>query len=283
MELPTPAYLGALHTFCGLEAEVSELIWHNNQWRVNDRRPTFLYAAPEFHNPDGSTLRLEQRESFLSLADQLGVPVIEDAPYEALRCAHAAPPLLALHIKRSRSIDKGRVIYCGTISKTIVPGLRVGWLVPRRDVAERVVLSKQGADVHTGMLAQMALIIVLPEIFERQVARTRDMYQERRVAALKALAAHMPDGACWTHPGGGLFTWVTLPEAIDARAFLQRASDEARVVFVPGADAFYADGRRSTSFRLSYSLTPPHIIAEGVARLGHALDSFANRGKRSLG
>jgi DNA-binding transcriptional MocR family regulator len=275
--LTTPAYLGALQAFCGFEAEISELSWHDGQWLITGRPPSLLYSVPEFHNPDGSTLGQEQRMSLLTLAAQLGVPLIEDAPYEALRFdgGPATPPLLALDIEHSRSIDNSRVIYCGTVSKTIVPGLRVGWLVARRDVAERVVLAKQAVDVHTGVLAQMALAAVLPEIFEQQITRARAMYRERRDAALQALAAHMPKAVSWTQPEGGLFIWVTLPEGLDARAFLRWASDQARVVFVPG-DAFYADGRRSSSFRLSYSLTPPHVIAEGVARLGRALESFAN-------
>jgi DNA-binding transcriptional MocR family regulator len=146
--LSTPAYLGALQAFCGLEAEVSELSWGTDQWLTGAHAPNLIYTVPEFHNPDGSSLGTEQRLKLLELADTLCIPVIEDSPYEALRFGDAPAPasLLALDIQRTKSIENSRVIYCGSVSKTIVPGLRIGWIVARTEIAERVVLAKQGTE-----------------------------------------------------------------------------------------------------------------------------------------
>ena len=164
------------------------------------------------------------------------------------------PSLLALDTA-DKGIDASRVIYCGTFSKTVVPGLRIGWIVAPRPVVERLVLIKQASDLHTSALNQMAMLAVAKAIVPHHAGRIRAAYRDRRNTMLRALETSMPASVTWTCPEGGMFLWVTLPQNLDSAQLLERAIAEAGVAFVPGA-AFYPDRSVRNALRLSYSLTP---------------------------
>jgi DNA-binding transcriptional MocR family regulator len=204
----------------------------------------------------------------LEAAEALDLPLIEDTAYEKLRYDGAAlPSLQALDIERSGGIDNSRVIYCGTFSKSIVPALRIGWIVAAQPVIQKLVLIKQASDLHVSTLNQMVMHEVASEIIESHAEAIRPVYKARRDAMMAALAAHMPNGVSWTKPEGGMFTWVTLPDGMDAAALLARAIHEARVAFVPGS-AFFADRSQTNYLRLSFSLSDEASITEGIRRLG---------------
>jgi DNA-binding transcriptional MocR family regulator len=267
-----PTYLGALQAMSAYEPVYAPL-----PRRGNNRPPpapsasgraALAYVMPSFANPTGESLDGEERQELLAALD---VPVIEDAAYEALRYdGTAAPPLLALEAARMGGIDEGRVLYCGTFSKTVVPGLRLGWVAAPVPVIRRLVLIKQASDLHTPSLSQMVMHEVVQEVLPAHIAPIRAAYRARRDAMLQALAAEMPVGVQWTKPEGGMFLWLTLPEEIDAAALLQRAISEARVAFVPGR-AFHADGSGANTLRLSFSRADEATIGEGIARLAKLL------------
>lgn len=158
------------------------------------------------------------------------------------------------------------VIYCGTFSKTISPGLRTGWICAGKPLIRRLVLVKQMSDLNSATINQMVMHHLAEATYAGQVCAARAHYRRRRDAMLAALAAHMPEGVSWTRPEGGLFIWLTLPTGIDTAALLERSVVEARVAFVPGA-AFFTDGAGRNCARLSYSLCDEAQIAENIARV----------------
>ena len=208
------------------------------------------------------------RQNILAMADELDCAVIEDAAYQSLRFdGEAIPPMLALEIARKVSIEDCRTIYCGSFSKTLSPGLRVGWICASKVVIGRLVLMKQAADLHSSTINQMAICHVAQAMFDDHVATIRDVYRARRDAMLEALTAHMPKGVTWTKPEGGMFVWVTLPDRMNGADLLAQSLKSERVAFVPGS-AFYADGSGTNTLRLSFSRADAPTIAEGIKRLG---------------
>jgi DNA-binding transcriptional MocR family regulator len=271
-----PTYLGALQAFSAYEPRYDEL-----RPELGNRTPQsyraaaasaggevkFAYIVPDFANPTGESLSRAGREHLLDLAAELDVPIIEDSAYAALRFdGEALPCLQALDVSRAGSIEASRVIYCGTFSKTLSPGLRTGWICAGQALIRRLVLIKQMSDLNSSTINQIVMHRLAQSTFVRQVPRASEHYRRRRDAMLAALAAHMPAGVTWTRPSGGLFTWLTLPASVDTAELLQRAVSEARVAFVPGS-AFFADGRGHNTLRLSYSLPDEATIATGIERL----------------
>lgn len=271
-----PTYLGALGAFNAYEPHYDRLKAHGNRSAAdyaetataNGGRVKFAYASVDFANPTGETLDLAARQNILTLADDLDCAVIEDAAYQSLRFdGDAIPPMLALEIARKGSIEDCRSIYCGSFSKTLSPGLRVGWICASKDVIGRLVLMKQAADLHSSTINQMAICHVAETMFDDHVASIRDVYRARRDAMLDALAAHMPKGVHWTKPEGGMFVWVTLPDHMNGADLLAQSLKSERVAFVPGS-AFYADGSGTNTLRLSFSRADAPTINEGIKRLG---------------
>jgi DNA-binding transcriptional MocR family regulator len=249
-----PTYLGALQAFSAYQPRYDEL-------RPDKGNRT------DFANPTGETMSRQARERLLDLAAELDIPIIEDSAYAALRFeGEPIPAIQALDIARSGGLDAARTIYCGTFSKTMSPGLRIGWIVAGKPLIRRLVLVKQASDLNSANVNQMVMHKLVETTYERQVTAARSHYRRRRDAMLAALAEHMPAGVTWTEPQGGLFVWVRLPEGCDAAALLQRAVAEARVAFVPGG-AFFFDGSGRNSMRLSYSLPDEATIREGIRRL----------------
>ncbi|CUA94738.1 PLP-dependent aminotransferase family protein [Pannonibacter indicus] len=271
-----PTYLGALQAFNAYEPHYDRLIPLGNRPAEDFVKAAqerggavkFAYASADFANPTGETLDRQTRERILDLAGELNIPVIEDAAYQSLRYdGEPVPPMLALDIARCGHIDAARTIYCGSFSKTLSPGLRVGWICAAAPVISRLVLMKQAADLNTSTINQMVLADVAERYFDTQVETIRKAYQARRDCMLDALSRHMPQGCSWSRPDGGMFVWVTLPEGLDGATLLARSLETVKVAFVPGK-AFFADGSGANTLRLSFSCANETMIEEGISRLG---------------
>lgn len=268
-----PTYLGALQAFNCYEPVYDVLPGPGSNRTVDsyakgEGAPRLGYCMPEFQNPSGTSLTRDERLQMLDAADAMDLPLIEDNAYEKLRYdGERVPSLLALDIARKGGIENSRVIYCGTFSKSIVPALRIGWVVAAKPVIQKLVIIKQASDLQVSTLNQIVMHEVASKIIEDQARVILPVYKARRDAMLAALQAHMPKGVRWTKPEGGMFVWVTLPEGMDGAALLERAIAEARVAFVPGI-AFFADRGRSNYLRLNFSLSNEASIAEGIKRLG---------------
>jgi DNA-binding transcriptional MocR family regulator len=268
-----PTYFGALQAFNGYEPVYTHFpdTFGEDVDRDGDKAPRLGYVMPDFQNPTGTSLSLDDRTALLGFTRKLGMPLIEDAAYEKLRYDGSdLPSLLALDVQDAGGVDNGHVIYCGTFSKTVVPALRVGWVVAPRPIIQKLVLIKLASDLHCSTLNQMVMHEVASETLLTNVDRIRATYKTRRDALLVALERYMPAWVSWTRPQGGMFVWVTLPQWLSAIELLQRAVVEARVAFVPGA-SFYADGSGHNTFRLSFSLTDGDKMDKGIQRLGELL------------
>ncbi len=277
-----PTYLGALQAFQVYQPEFLSVPLDDGGMQMDGlekalgRRPKFVYVLPNFHNPAGTTLALARRLRLVEMASRCGVPLVEDDPYGQLRYEGLhLPPLFQIDAEHRRSAKgqaafDGGVIYLGTLSKVLAPGLRLGWIVAPEAVIAKLVQFKQGADLQTATFNQMlAYEVARGGFLDRHIREIRRIYDERRRAMLAALARHFPDDVRWTRPSGGLFLWVTLPPGIDSAELLERALEE-RVAFIPGAP-FYAGGGGAGSLRLNFSYCTPQKIEEGVARLGRLL------------
>jgi DNA-binding transcriptional MocR family regulator len=275
-----PTYLGALGAFNAYEPSYDRLDVLANREPSSyveaaakaGGRVKFAYCVPEFSNPTGETIPVAAREKILDLAEALAIPVIEDAAYQQLRYeGEGVPPILALDIARNGGdIEKTRTLYCGTFSKTLAPGLRVGWVVASRQVIAKMVLIKQASDLHSSTINQMVVAEVANAIFDEQVATLRETYDHRRTHMLQAMERHMPKGVTWTRPEGGMFLWVTLPDGTDGAELLAKAIRDYRIAFVPGR-AFHADGSGANTLRLSFSCADDQMIDTGIERLGRLL------------
>jgi 2-aminoadipate transaminase len=276
-----PTYLGALQAFNAYQPRYLTVPLDDEGIDVAQLEaalragPKFLYLLPNFQNPAGVTMSLARRQRVVELASHYGVPILEDDPYGQLRYeGEHLPPIVHLdaehHGSRATGALTGDVIYLGTLSKTLAPGLRIGWVVAPEGVIDRLVQLKQGADLHTSTFAQMvALEAARGGFVDRHVRELRVVYDERRRAMLAALEHHFPPGASWTRPAGGLFLWATLPAGLDSREVLKHAV-AAKVAYVPG-EPFHANGGGERTLRLNFSYCPPDLIAEGIRRLGEAI------------
>jgi 2-aminoadipate transaminase len=268
-----PSYVGALGTFASYEADVVHVPM-DDDGLIPDalaavlarlgRRPKFLYTCPSFHNPAGVSLSGPRRAEILGICQRAGLPVVEDNPYGLL--GFDGEPGRALRA------DDPQVIYLGTFSKTIAPGLRVGWAVAPAGVRDKLVLAAESAVLCHSSFAQLLVREYLAsQPWREQVKVFRELYRERRDAMLDSLQASLPPGCRWTTPGGGFYVWLGLPPGLDAKAMLPRAI-AARVAYVPGT-GFYADGAGLDHLRLSYCYPEPDRIREGVRRLAGVIDA----------
>jgi 2-aminoadipate transaminase len=279
-----PTYLGALQAFNvygadylsvpsdadGLRTEILEAALRSG--------PKFMYVLPNFQNPGGTTLSEGRRHQLVLLADKYGIPIVEDDPYGQLRYeGEHLTPLVVLdreNLRRDNGYSIGNVLYLSTFSKTLAPGLRLGWIVAPPEVISKLVQLKQGADLHSSTFGQMVAYEVARDNFlDEHVKVIRRVYRERRDVMLEALAQYFPPEVTWTRPAGGLFLWVTLPHGMDT-AQLFKAAVEQNVAFVPG-DCFYApNGNQDEAMRhmrLNFSAAPPEQIREGIRRLSIAV------------
>ncbi|MGK9054123.1 PLP-dependent aminotransferase family protein [Neorhizobium petrolearium] len=273
-----PTYLGALQAFNAYEPNYDQLSFGNrtpDAYRETAAKAggavKFAYLSADFANPTGETVDRAGREKLLDLADELDIAILEDAAYQHLRYdGEAVPPILALDIARKGGIENTRTIYSGSFSKTLAPGLRVGFVVAAMPVIRKLVLMKQAADLHSSTINQIAIEHVATRGFDAQVAKIRAAYSKRRDAMLAALAKYMPKGTSWTKPEGGMFVWVTLPAGMDGADLLARSIETEKVAFVPG-QAFFADRSGANTLRLSFSCADEAMINEGIQRLGRLI------------
>lgn len=274
----SPAFLGALQAFRSYECVFDSVPTMSSPraartYLAAGAPPKIMYATADFQNPTGESLSLAERQHLLALARELDVVLLEDHAYRHLRYEGEQLPSLACLELAGRHIDEGRVIHLGTFSKSIVPGLRIGWLAAPASLIQQFVFLKQASDVQVSTLNQMVMSDVVTTCFDSLVATYRAEYRSRRDCMLQALSRHFPARCTWTKPDGGFFVWVTLPEQIDAAALLRRSLQEARVAFVPGR-AFFADGRGHDTMRLSYSFVGHEQIESGIQRLGRLVDAM---------
>jgi 2-aminoadipate transaminase len=277
-----PTYLGALQAFTAYQAQYLTVPIDEEGLRTDRLEealragPKLLYVLPNFQNPGGVTLSLERRWRLVEMASRYGVPIVEDDPYGQLRYEGShQPPLVKIDAEHHGSgcpghPYRGGVIYLGSLSKTLAPGLRIGWMVAPEEVVAKLVQMKQGMDLHTSTFSQMVVYEVARGGFlDRHVRHVRQVYGERRNAMLAALDRDFPPGVSWTRPQGGLFLWVTLPEQIDTVELLQEALKE-KVAFVPGT-SFHPNGGGRNTMRLNFSYSRPEVIEEGIRRLGNVI------------
>ena len=271
-----PTYPGAVPVFCAYEAEtiqvpidgdgliVEELEATLDQLAAEGRRPKFIYSVPTFQNPAGQTLSAERRLKLVDLVRERELLLVEDNPYALLR--YEGEPQDSLY-----KLDGGDyVLYLGTFSKILSPGIRLGWLCAPPPIMEKVVLGKQASDLCTSTLSQYFVDEYFGEGRWREyIDSLCGVYHSRRDAMLEALDEYFPAEATWSRPDGGLFLWATLPSYIDTTDLLARALRE-NVAFVPGAAAF-VDGRGGSSMRLNFSASHEDEIREGVKRIGRVV------------
>jgi 2-aminoadipate transaminase len=272
-----PTYPGAVPVFCSYQAEVVQIDCDGDGMRIEDleevlerldgegRRPKFVYSVPTFQNPAGVTLSLERRRRLVELARQRELLVVEDSPYGLLRFGgEPLPPLYQL--------DGGDfVLYIGTLSKILSPGIRLGWAVAPPPVMEKIVLGKQAADLCTSTLTQHFVREYFAEGRWREyIDDLVGIYRGRRDTMVAALRDHFPAQATWTEPQGGLFIWATLPDFIDTGDLLAKALRED-VAFVPGQAAYADESRGRNSMRLNFSGVGDEEIREGIRRIGKAV------------
>lgn len=281
-----PTYLGALQAFSVYGAQYVSVPCDEKGLRTDLLEahlrfgPKFMYVLPNFQNPGGTTLSEERRHTLVALANKYGIPIVEDDPYGQLRYeGEHLPPLVVLDRRNAPhdgGYSLGNVIYLSTFSKTLAPGLRLGWIVAPPEVIAKLVQLKQGADLHTSTFTQaVAYEVARDNFLDEHVKKIRTVYRERRDVMLEALAQYFPSEVKWTHPKGGLFLWVTLPEGMDANDLFQRALKQ-NVAFVPG-DCFFAPNGQSQEasrhFRLNFSNARPEQIREGIRRLSVAVEA----------
>ena len=273
-----PTYLGAIQAWQAYEARfhtmrvdeqgmIVDEIEHAYEKAVKEsgRPPAFIYVLPNFHNPAGTTLPLERRIKLAEIATKLDIAVVEDDPYGQLRYeGEDIPPICNLIPERT--------IYLGTFSKTMAPGLRLGWMVSAESLMKRLIQAKQGCDLHTGTLVQyVANDICQRGILKPHIKMIRQVYKKRRDTMLEALTEFWPEECQWTAPEGGLFLWARVPESIDTEVFLREKALKEKVAYVPGINFYPNSDGGSEAMRLNFSYAPPDVIVEGIKRLGLAL------------
>ncbi|MFC5502250.1 PLP-dependent aminotransferase family protein [Lysinimonas soli] len=265
-----PSYVTALVVFRSFQADVAHVEMDElglvpqslrdtiARLREQGRTIKFLYTIPSFQNPMGVTLSWERRMEVLEIARENDILVVEDNPYGLLYFDQAPPQAM-------RSVDEDGVIYLGTFSKTLAPGLRVGWAVAPHAIREKLILANEAAVLSPSSFAQTVISEYLSTAdWKGQINTFRDVYRERRDAMLGALNEQLPT-LSWTVPNGGFYIWLTLPNNMDSKAMLPRAVKEL-VAYTPGT-AFFADGNGRNAMRLSFCYPSPDFIREGIRRL----------------
>lgn len=267
-----PTYVGALSAFRPAGPRIITVPLDEEGIRTDvlatdleqlEAPPKFIYVVPNFHNPAGVTMHPRRREELLVLAEQYELLIIEDNPYGLLRLeGEPASPLVSSGYKN--------IVYLGTLSKIVSPGIRTGWVLAPPPILDRLSMLKQGADLCSSALNQMFAEEYLRRgLWLKNLENLKPVYHSRRDAMLLALKKHFPEGSSWSRPQGGLFIWATLPGYLDTEKMLPLAIEQ-QVAFVPGT-AFYANGSGANQMRLNFSFSTEDQIAEGIKRLGKVI------------
>ncbi len=273
-----PTFLTALQAFSFYRARYLTVPTDEDGLRVDllpeileQHRVKFIYIMPTFQNPSGRTLSLERRRLLVEIADHYGTPIVEDDSYGELRYSGE-------HLPTLKALDRSEcVIYLGSFSKTLSPGLRVGYLVGPTVIMEKLVFAKQAADLHTSLLPQrIASEFLRRDLLDPHIQVIIQHYRRRRDAMLAALDRYFPPGMRWTEPRGGIFLWVTLPDGMDAARLFDDAVAE-KVVFVPGGN-YFANGGGQNTMRLNFSAYQENRIALGIERLARVVERHSLTG-----
>jgi 2-aminoadipate transaminase len=282
-----PTYPGAVPTFSAYQAQVEQIEMDADGMPIDalesvldrlheqGRRPKFIYTIPNFHNPGGVTMSLPRRRRLVEVARERELLVLEDNPYGLLR--YEGEPLPTLYSLDAQAAGQGGtsdlVIYLGTFSKILSPGLRLGWAVAPRAVLEKLNLGKQGADLCSSPMTQLFVTAYFSQCDWRDYLETlKSLYRRRRDVMLEALEEHFGGRADWTRPEGGLFIWATLDGNVDTTDLLARSEG---VAFVPGRAAYTDERSGSSSMRLNFAGVADDDIREGMRRIGEALGGQA--------
>lgn len=270
--LESPSYLGAVNAFKACEPNFIEIPTDDNGMIIEEldkvlattKNVKMIYVIPDFQNPTGKTWSLERREKFMEVVNKYEIPVVEDNPYGELRFEGKDMPSL-------KSMDtKGLVIFLGTMSKILAPGLRIGWICAEDEILGKYNFIKQGADLQSSTIDQLIANKFL-EMYDldEHVAKIKEVYRKRRDAMLKTMEETFPKEVKYTHPEGGLFTWVVLPTYMDAKALAPQCL-EKKVAYVPGG-SFFPNGGKENHFRLNYSCMPEEKIVEGITKIAEVI------------
>jgi len=272
-----PSYLGALSAFRLFQAKFAGVPMDNDglktdklekalkKFEKKSKRP-FLYTVPSFQNPTGVSMTLERRKELMELASRYDLVIVEDNPYGELRYSgKAMPPLKAMD-------KEGRVVYLGTLSKVLSPGMRIGWVAASEGIRHKLVLAKQATDLCTSTLIQyIAHKYITEGHMVRQIKKINAVYKRKRDIMLKAMDSEFPEEVSYTRPDGGIFIWVKFPKKVNSRELLKRSIKKEKVAFVPGDAFFINEGEGLDTARFNFSYPTEERIQEGIARLGRIL------------
>jgi 2-aminoadipate transaminase len=272
----SPSYLGALQSFRSYRADIRG-VKHNpdlnafqqvyeeviEQVKAEGKHIKFLYMIPDFQNPSGESLTLEERKMLVALAQKHGFLIVEDSPYRELRYEGE-------HIPTMYSLDPDRVIHLGSFSKIFAPGFRLGWAIAHPEILDKIYVCKQSLDLCPPIFDQYVAAEFLESgRLDENLVKSIELYKSKRDLLLGLLEEYMPEGVKWTHPEGGLFLFLTMPEGFDAVAFYDKALD-AGVAYVAG-EFFHPDGSGKNTMRMNFSFMSPQKISEGVKLLASLL------------
>ena len=273
-----PSYLGALQSFCSYRADIRGITHENDlekfrqsyeeviaQVKTEGKTVKFLYMIPDFQNPSGESLTLEERQMMVDMARKHDFLIVEDSPYRELRYEGE-------HVPTMYSLDSDRVIHLGSFSKIFAPGFRLGWAIAHPDILDKIYVCKQSLDLCPPIFDQyVAAEFLSSGRLDANLQKTIDLYKGKRDLMLSLLEEHMPEGVKWTHPEGGLFLFLTMPEGFDAVKFYDKALD-AGVAYVAG-EFFHPDRSGKNTMRLNFSFMSPERIIEGVRLLAELLNT----------
>ena len=273
----SPSYLGALNAFKNYQPKIMEVPTDKDGMipeelekilKENDRIK-FIYVIPDFQNPTGITWSLERRKRFMEVINKYEIPVIEDNPYGELRYEGEFLPSL-------KAFDtKGLVIYLGTFSKIFCPGYRLGWTCASEDILSKFITCKENSDLQTSTIGQREVSKYIDMYdLDEHVEKIKATYKKRRDLMMDCMKKEFPKGVIFTYPHGGLFTWVQLPEQLNAKELMAKCV-ENNVAYVPGGP-FFPSGDKQNYFRLNYSSSTEDKIVEGIKRLGNVLKEALN-------
>ena len=272
----SPSYLGALQSFCSYRAKIVG-VSHNSDVQAykaafessiksvleEGGKIKFLYMIPDFQNPSGESLSLEEREMLVGLAEEYGFLIVEDSPYRELRYEGE-------HIPTMYSLAPDRVVHLGSFSKIFAPGFRLGWAIAHPDILDKIYVCKQSLDLCPPIFDQyVAAEFLASGRLDENLAKSVALYKGKRDLLLSLLEEYMPEGVKWTHPEGGLFLFLTLPEGFDAVAFYDKALT-AGVAYVAG-EFFHPDRSGKNTMRLNFSFMSPEKIEAGIKVLAGLL------------
>jgi len=276
-----PAFIGALGAFRNYEArlagvrlasdglDVEELEGTMRRLKEDGVSPKFLYTTPNFHNPAGVTMSQEKRTRLMELAQEYDFLILEDDAYGELWFEGGPEDTKPIKVLD----EEGRILYAGSFSKIVSPGIRLGWIAGSKEIIDKFETAKQMMDVCPSTLAQILVCgLARDGYLDRHVPRLRELYRIRRDAMVGALETHMPEDITWTKPGGGFYVWPTLPDGMNALDLFYKAI-ERNVAFVIGAP-FFPEGGGERNLRLAFSHETPETIEEGVRRLGLAVNDM---------